>query len=237
MRHRVKVKSLILASGFGTRLYPLTISKAKGLLEYKGKALITHIAEKIPRDIDILVNTNKKFEADFRSWQDTISRQVTLCVEPVFSEEQKFGAIGSIDYWIKAKNITEDLLVIASDNYFEFDLSRFIAGYNGRNTLVAVYNLDDISKASQFGVIQLEGQRIIAFEEKPAEPKSSLIATACYIIPQRVFPLISQYCAEGKRDNLGSFIAYLMAKDEVCAHAFSELWFDAGSTGLPFLSV
>lgn len=138
MRHRVKVKSLILASGFGTRLYPLTISKAKGLLEYKGKALITHIAEKIPRDIDILVNTNKKFEADFRSWQDTISRQVTLCVEPVFSEEQKFGAIGSIDYWIKAKNITEDLLVIASDNYFEFDLSRFIAGYNGRNTLVAI---------------------------------------------------------------------------------------------------
>ena len=217
------MKSLILASGFGTRLYPLTISRAKGLLEYKGKALITHIAEKIPRDIDILVNT--------------ISRQVTLCVEPVFSEEQKFGAIGSIDYWIKARNITEDLLVIASDNYFEFDLSRFIAGYNGKNTLVAVYNLDDISKASQFGVIQLEGQRIIAFEEKPAEPKSSLIATACYILPQRVFPLISQHCAEGKRDNLGSFIAYLMDKDEVCAHAFSELWFDAGSTGLPFLSV
>ena len=231
------MKSLILASGFGTRLYPLTISQAKGLLEYKGKALITHIAEKIPRDIDILVNTNKKFEADFRSWQATISRQVTLCVEPVFSEEQKFGAIGSIDYWIRGKNIAEDLLVIASDNYFEFDLRRFIAGYNGKNALVAVYNLEDKSKASQFGVVQLEGQRIIAFEEKPAEPKSSLIATACYIFPQRVFPLISQYCAEGKRDNLGSFIAYLMAKDEVNAHAFSELWFDAGSTGLPFLSV
>ncbi|MFC1911873.1 nucleotidyltransferase family protein [Chloroflexota bacterium] len=231
------MKSLILASGFGTRLYPLTISKAKGLLEYRGKALITHLVEKIPRDIDILVNTNKKFEADFRSWQDTISRKVTLCVEPVFSEEQKFGAIGSLDYWIKNKNIADDLLVMASDNYFEFDLGRFIAGYNGKNALVAVYHLEDKSKASQFGVVQLEGQRITAFEEKPAEPKGSLIATACYLLPQRLFPLISQFCAEGKKDNLGSFIAYLMDKDEVYAHAFGELWFDAGSTGLPFLSV
>jgi len=77
------MKSLILASGFGTRLYPLTTTKAKGLLDYKGKALISHIVGKIPQDIDILVNSNKRFEADFRCWRGTIGRTVTLCVEPV----------------------------------------------------------------------------------------------------------------------------------------------------------
>lgn len=60
------MKSLILASGFGTRLYPLTITTAKCLLPYKGKPIISHVVDKIPQDIDILVNTNKKFEADFR---------------------------------------------------------------------------------------------------------------------------------------------------------------------------
>jgi len=53
------MKCLILASGFGTRLYPLTQNKVKALLEFKGKALINHIVDKILQDIDILVNINQ----------------------------------------------------------------------------------------------------------------------------------------------------------------------------------
>ena len=223
------MKALILASGFGTRLYPLTLTKAKALLEYKGKALISHIVDKIPQDIDILVNINKKFEADFRRWQGTIGRKVTLCVEPVFTEEQAFGAVGSLDYWIRAKDIADDLLVIASDNYFEFDLRRFIAAYNGENALVAVYDVGDRNKASQYGVVQLDGHRITELVEKPAQPKSSLIAIACYIFPPRIFPLLFQCCDQGKRDNLGNFISHLVETDEVHAYTFSETWFDVGS--------
>jgi glucose-1-phosphate thymidylyltransferase len=222
------MKCLILASGFGTRLYPLTQNKAKALLEYKGKAIINHIIDKVPQDIDILVNINQKFEADFRYWQDSIGRAVTLCVEPVLTEEQAFGAIGSLDYWIKAKNIAEDLLVVACDNYFEFDLRQFISTYTRKHTLVAVYDVGDKSKAGQFGVVHLDGNRITELAEKPTKPKSSLVAIACYIFPPRIFPLLFQCCTEG-RDNLGNFIAYLIEKDEVHAYTFSELWFDIGS--------
>jgi glucose-1-phosphate thymidylyltransferase len=223
------MKSLILASGFGTRLYPLTTFKAKALLEYGGKAAISHIVDKIPDDIDILVNTNKKFEADFRRWQDTVDRAITLCVEPVFTEKQAFGAVGSLNYWIRAKNIDDDLLVIASDNYFEFDLRKFIAAYNGKNTLVAVYDVGDKAEAKRFGVVQLDGHKIIEFVEKPAQPKSSLIAVACYILPPRIFPLLLQCCGQGKSDNLGNFISYLVETDEVRAYTFSDVWFDIGS--------
>ena len=223
------MKSLILASGFGTRLYPLTTTKAKALLEYKGKPLISHIVDRIPHDVDILVNSNKRFEADFRRWQETLSRAVDICVEPVFTEAQAFGAVGSLDYWIRTKNIIDDLLVIASDNYFEFDLRQFIAAYNSKNALVAVCDIGDKSKASQFGVVRLDGQNIVEFEEKPAQPESSLIATACYVLPPRIFPILSQYCAEGKKDNLGSFISYLVDRDEVHAYTFTELWLDIGS--------
>ena len=207
----------------------MTLTKAKALLEYKGKALVSHIVEKIPQDIDVLVNINKKFESDFRRWQGTLGRKVALCVEPVFTEEQALGAIGSLDYWIRAESITDDLLVIASDNYFEFDLSRFIAAYDGRNTLVAVYDIGNRSKASQYGVVHLADSRIIELEEKPAEPKSSLVATACYIFPPRIFPVLLECCDQGKRDNLGNFIAHLIEVDEVHAYAFSETWFDIGS--------
>jgi glucose-1-phosphate thymidylyltransferase len=222
------MKCLILASGFGTRLYPLTQRKAKALLEYKGKPLISHIIDKIPQDIDILVNINQKFEADFLRWQDTLDRAVTLCVEPVLTEEQAFGAVGSLDYWIRDKNITDDLLVIASDNYFELDLRKFIHAYTGKRTLVAVYDIGDKSKAGQFGVVRLEGNRIIELVEKPMKPESSLIAIACYIFPPRIFPLLFQCCTEG-RDNLGNFISYLVEIDQVQAYTFSDVWFDIGS--------
>ncbi len=223
------MKCLVLASGFGVRLYPLTIHKAKALLEYNGKPVLSHIVDKVPAGIEVFVCCNRKFEADFRKWQIHTDRQVEVCVEDVWNEEQKKGAIGSLNFWVEEKKFTDDLLVIAGDNYFEFDLKDFIAAYNGKNVLVAVHDINDRQKARQFGVVKLDGKRIVEFEEKPAEPKSSLVATAVYILPPRVFPVLSHYHSLGERDNLGSFIAYLVEREEVHAYAFSEAWRDIGS--------
>ncbi len=223
------MKCLILAGGFGTRLYPRTINRAKALLEYKGKPIISHIVDKVPQNIDIMVSTNKRFETDFRHWQQRINREVEILIEKALRENQKLGAVGSLNFWVESKPIVEDLLVIAGDNYFEFDLAQFIASYDGKHTLVAVYDIGSKDKASQFGVVQLDGHRIAELQEKPAKPKSSLIATASYIFPQRIFPLLHQYCQRGKKDNLGSFIAYLIDKDEVHAYTFTESWLDIGS--------
>jgi glucose-1-phosphate thymidylyltransferase len=221
------MKCLILAGGFGTRLYPL-INKSKALLEYKGKPLLSHLVDKIPPNVEIMVSTNLKFEADFRQWRQGVSREIDLCIEAIWSEEQKKGALGSLDFWVNTKHIGEDLLVMAGDNYFEFDLSQFIAAYDGNNTLVAVHDIGDKSRAGQFGVVRLDGSRLAGLEEKPAQPTSSLIATACYIFPPRIFPLLRQYCSI-KRDNLGNFISYLIEVDQVHGYLFAEPWFDIGS--------
>ncbi len=223
------MKCLILAGGFSTRMYPLTINRAKALLEYKDKPVINHIVGKIPPNIDILISINRKFETDFRIWQQRIDRQVELLIEQASSEDQKLGAVSSLNYWVENKSIADDLLVIAGDNYFEFDITQFMSEYDGDHTLVAVYDIGNRDKASQFGVLRLEGRKIIELQEKPAVPKSSLVATACYIFPQRALPLLTEYCRQGKRDNLGSFIAYLIGHAEVHAYTFSKLWLDIGS--------
>ena len=77
----------------------------------------------------------------------------------------KEGAVSALNLWVNQKGITEDLLVIAGDNYFEFDLSHFIAVYNGENTLVAICDIGDKNKASHFGVVmrrflRLSGERL-----------------------------------------------------------------------------
>lgn len=223
------MKCLILAGGFGTRLYPLTVNKAKALFDYQGKPLLSHLVEMVPRDMDVLVSINKKFEADFQGWQQGIDRQVELCLEEAHNNEQKKGAVSALNLWVKHKGINEDLLVIAGDNYFGFDLSHFISSFNGKNTLVAVHDIGDRERASHFGVVRLNGNRIVNIEEKPAAPSASLISTACYILPPRVFSYLNQYCSEGRRDNLGDFISYLVANDKVYAYIFKEKWFDIGT--------
>ena len=223
------MQCLILASGFGTRLYPLTLNYAKALLPYRGKPMINHIVDKIPPEIEILVNVNKKFEADFRAWQRRQSRHVTICVEDVYNEEERLGAIDSLNYWIQHKYINEDLLLFGSDNYFEFELKEFVSAYNRKNVLIAVYDIGDPSRATQYGVVRVEGGWIVELEEKPAKPKSSLVATACWIIPPRVFPTLNDFCAGEHKENLGNFISYLIEKDDVCAFPFNEMWIDIGN--------
>lgn len=176
------MKCLILASGFGTRLYPLTRDTAKALIGYKGKPLLTHIVEKIPHNIDILLVTNRKLEADFRRWRESIDRKVGIGIEDVWTEKDKKGALGSLTFGKEQEDIKEDLLVLASDDYFEFDLSQFLAADTGKNALVAVHDIGDKDRASQFGVVEVEKGRIVKCEEKPIRPKASLIGIAPEIV-------------------------------------------------------
>jgi glucose-1-phosphate thymidylyltransferase len=225
---------LILAGGFATRLYPLTVNKAKALLEYKGKPVISHIIDKIPREMKILVSTNRKFEEDFWKWQRTLERPVEICIEEAVTDEQKKGAVGAIDFWVKTKNITDDLLVIAADNYFDLQLAELIKAFDRRNPLIAVFDVGDkekaceIGKACQLGLVILEGNRVIRLDEKPPEATSSVLSTGVYVLPAGIFPVLSKYCAEKKRDNLGSFISYLLERENVRAYTFSGTWVDIG---------
>ena len=223
------MKCLLLASGFGTRLYPITENVAKGLLPYKGKPLINHLVEKIPKEMELYVNTNKRFESQFLNWQKSLDREVVLCVEPVFNKQQSLGAVGSLEYWVSENAICDDLIIFASDNYFEFDVSGFLSAFDGIHPLIAVYDITDKEAARQFGVVKLNGKKVAEFAEKPEKPESSLIATACYIFPSHVIPILHQFCRSGKRDNLGDFIKYLVDVDLVNAYIFKELWFDIGS--------
>ncbi len=228
------MKCLILASGFATRLYPLTLTRAKPLLVYRGRPLLSHLVDQVPADLDITVTMNRKFEQDFRAWQETAPREVELLVEEVWNEEQSLGAIGSLSNAITRLSIREDILALAGDNYFEFSIPDFIGTSNGVNALLAVYDIGDKKAARELGVVSIEGSKVVEFEEKPTRPKSTLVATGCYILPTRIFPILEDYCASHRRDNLGDFIRHLVEEDEVHAWSFQEEWVDIGSVFSPW---
>jgi glucose-1-phosphate thymidylyltransferase len=232
------MKAVILAGGFAKRMLPLTENQAKALLPVAGRPIIDYILEKLETlDCvrDVFVSTNEKFEPSFREWMAGLKtrKKVKLVVECHDCEEKKFGAVGGLKYLIDKQKINDDLLIIAGDNLFEFNLGSFIS-YCGdcRDTTIAFYDICDKEKVRRrFGVAILGKDNTVKdFEEKPEEPKSTLISTGIYLIPKEELHFINDYLLEKNNpDAPGFFFQWLRDKRPIRGFVFTEKWFDIGS--------
>src|SRR4029079_15548391 len=85
---------------------------------------------------------------------------------------------------------------------------------------LAVYDCHDLELATHYGVVDVgEDDRVVGFEEKPSEPRTTLVATAAYIYHREHVPLVERYLAEGNpSDQPGPLIAWLDRRQHVHAH-------------------
>ncbi len=232
------MKAIILAAGYATRLYPLTKEKPKALLEIKGKTILDYIVGKIEKlsEVDeILVVTNNKFSLAFEQWatERKSIKQIRIINDTTFSEEDRLGALGDLNYVIEMEKILDSFLVIAGDNLFEYNLHKLLGFFLEKNSsVVACRDLGkkDLLK-SKFGVVEFDNEKkITGFEEKPPEPKTTFAATACYVFKKDDLLYLKEYIKEGNsKENVGDFIKYLSIKSSVYAFVFKEKWFDIGS--------
>lgn len=231
------MKAIILCAGYATRLYPLTLDKPKPLLCVAGKPLLEHILFRIEEveDIDeIFIITNDKFYNHFLEWAKGFKTNKTLKVinDNTTSNEDRLGAIGDIHFVIKEENLDDDIIVIAGDNLFEFSLDHLNKFFREKkSSVVALYDVQDKELAKKYGIVGLDdGLKIVDFEEKPADPKSTLASTACYVFSKADIEELENCIRENKKpDNLGDFIQYISSKKEVFGFVFGERWFDIGS--------
>lgn len=232
------MKSLILAAGYATRLYPLTLNRPKPLLIVGRKPAIEYIIERIEEieEVDeILVVTNAKFFKQFKGWRKTFSPKVPLKIlnDGTASEESKLGAVGDIDFVIKREKIADDLLVIGGDNLFELGLREFVdfAKHKAPASSVGLHKLKNKQLVKKYSQVTLDSNnRIIKFIEKPQKPTSSLVARCIYFFSQSELGLISKYIVLGNStDAPGNYISWLCQRVSVYGFAFSGKWYDIGN--------
>ena len=230
--------AIILAAGYATRLYPLTLNTPKPLLSVGGKPILERIIEKLSEvdEIDnIHVVTNNKFYDHFVEWRRKFpsTKNIHVINDGTLSNEDRLGALGDIKFTLEKQNINDDVLIIAGDNLFEFSLKDFVKSHKEHgSSLVAFYDLKDPMKlANKFGVgIIDENKRVINFEEKPEQPKSSLASTGCYVYDKEAIQILKDGIGdEHFNDNSGNFIVHLLDVSKVHAYVFDEGWFDIGS--------
>ncbi|PIO08459.1 hypothetical protein COU59_01590 [Candidatus Pacearchaeota archaeon CG10_big_fil_rev_8_21_14_0_10_34_12] len=224
------MKTVILAAGFGTRLYPLTLNKSKVLLEIKGKPLVDYTIEKIPRKEGIVIVTNGKFYNDFQEWAKNHPK-IKIVNDNVFENENRLGGIGDLWLAIEKEKIYDDLLIVLGDNFFGFEISDFVETFKkNQEIMMGVYETS-IEQAKKFGVVEIDDDmNLKGVEEKPENPRSNLIIAGLYALPKENIKDIREYVRSGKNnEGVTYLIKDLMKREKIKVHQFRGEWHDIGS--------
>jgi glucose-1-phosphate thymidylyltransferase len=231
------MKAIILAAGYATRLWPLTLDKPKPLLPVGKKPIIEHIMkrlEKINGLSEIHIVSNTKFVEAFTQWKKNYrcKKKIFVTDDGMKTLDERRGSIGDTIFTIEKRKINTDILVVAGDNLFDFDLNVFIkkARSNSQNASIGLFDIKDKKLAKEYGIASLNKNSTIAsFEEKPLKPKTTLAAMCLYYFPKDKIRLLKKYKADGHPlDLAGSFIKWLSQRESVYGHVFKGRWLDIG---------
>jgi len=231
---------IILAAGYATRLYPLTLDKAKPLLEVAGRPMIEWVLDNladVPNLGTIYIVTNDKFANDFQTWaaryQDRQpALQLKIINDGSKSDDDKLGAIGDISFVITRENLAQsDLLIIAGDNLFNESLRGFVNYAKKTVATVGIYDIGDLEAIKKYGNITIDSNSTIThFEEKPEKPRSTLAALAVYYYSREAAALLTTYLAAGNNpDQPGRFVQWLYQRKSVKTFQIKGQWLDIGS--------
>lgn len=231
------MKAIVLAAGYATRLYPLTKDRPKPLLEVAGKTIFDYIVEKMDKvnQIDeVTIVTNNKFTTYFEDWTKTAaySKKLTVVNDGTLTNATRLGAIGDIQFVLEQLNIKDDLMVLAGDNLFDFELTDFASYFEEMGTdCITAYHEENNDQLKRAGIVELDNDRkVISFEEKPEKPKSSYCVPAFYLYQKDTLPLFNQYLADGNNpDAPGHFVPYLIEHKPVHAYLFEGKRYDIGT--------
>lgn len=229
------MKCLILAAGYATRLYPLTESFPKPLLEVGGKAILDWLVD----DVDAaglvdeyVVISNHKFAPQFEAWAAGRPQRIAVVDDGTCTNETRLGAVRDIQFAIEQRRLDDDLLVLAGDNVLDFSLARFLRyAMEKKTSCVMRYFEPSEEKLRRCGVALVdEDDLVLSLEEKPAQPKSHWATPPFYFYTKqdarRVRAGIEAGCGT---DAPGSFIAWLCAQTAVHSMEMPGRRYDVGN--------
>jgi glucose-1-phosphate thymidylyltransferase len=227
------MKAIILAAGFAKRLYPLTKNFPKPLLKIKGKPLVDEIVKKIQeiKEVDqILLVTNNKFYDFFIDWKNE-DNFIKIINDGVDEESKKRGAIGDLVFTLESEKIDEDILVIAGDAFFTFSLKEPYNLFKKSNKDLTVFqDLKDKDSAKDFGVAVISENKILDFQEKPLNPKSTICSVPIYFYRKETLKLIKEFDKKTSiSDQPGLFLQDLYKRVPIYAYLAQGKWIDVGS--------
>lgn len=229
------MKTIILAAGYATRLYPLTENFPKPLLQVGEKAILDWLIDDIQASglvDEYVVVTNHRFAGIFRDWAAARGGPVAVVDDGTCDNGTRLGAVKDIQFAVEARDMREDALVIAGDNVLDFSLVPFVRfGAENDCPCVMCYEENDLARQRRTAVITVNGDDIItSYEEKPVTPRGNLAVPPFYFYRAQDLRRIPEALAAGCGcDAPGSFAAWLSARTPMKAWRMPGSRYDIGN--------
>ena len=170
------MQAVILAAGKGTRMLPLTETRPKPMLKVANKPILEHNLEQLTDLVDevILVVSYKKeiienyFGTDFNGLKIKYVEQKEL--------------LGTGNALERAKNELEDDFIVLSgdDLYFREDIKKVLK----KKPCILI---KEVENPEDFGVVEIENNKVIGLEEKPKNARSNLVNSGLYHLNKEIF--------------------------------------------------
>jgi glucose-1-phosphate thymidylyltransferase len=180
---------IVLAGGLGTRLSPLTNVTNKHLLPVHDKPMIYYPIDTLVRAgiRDILLVTGGNNAGDFLRLLGNGKEFGLEHLDYVYQEGEGgiAAALSLARYYAEGKR----MVVILGDNIIEDDIGPHVRAYRAQPKGAKIL-LKEVSDPERFGVAEIDGDRVIGIEEKPAQPRSHYAVTGIYMYDDRVFSII-----------------------------------------------
>ena len=222
------MKAMILAAGFGTRLFPLTIDRTKPAIPFLGKPLVGYVAEYVAKFgfTDVVVNLHHQPESVEKALGDGGNYGVKI--HYTLEEPKILGTAGALD---NARHYLENetFLIVNGKIITDIDISAALETHRNSGALATMV-LKPNPKRERFTIVETEGNLITGFGDFPTFDSrlstldSPLMFTGIHILEPRVFNYIPRGVYS---DIVPTFYRPAIARGEkIVAHITDANWFE-----------
>jgi mannose-1-phosphate guanylyltransferase len=217
------MEAVILAGGFGTRLRPLTYTRAKSLLPILNKPMIIYLIESLPKEVDkvILAVNYRKNQIEQYFNEHDCGKEIIINDEP-----NPLGTGGAVKF--AERYITGRFFVLNSDIICSLSLKDMI-NFHLQYNAVSSISLWPVKNVSEFGVADVKTDgNIVRFVEKPRpeDAPSNFINAGAYLLE----PEILDYIETGRLVSIEKEIFPQIINDtkRFFGFKFEGYWMDIG---------
>ncbi|MDE6548209.1 MAG: nucleotidyltransferase family protein [Muribaculaceae bacterium] len=231
------MKTITIAAGYATRLYPLTENFPKPLLKIGDSTILDRMMadiDAIPEVDEHIIVTNHRFAPIFEEWKaySNYSKPITIIDDGTSTNETRLGAVRDLLLALETCSVDDDIMVLAADNILDFSMKGFVEYFKEKGTSVIMcHHEPELRKLQRTGVIAVDDDmKVLDMQEKPEKPVSNWAVPPFYIYSRRDLPLIRECMEHGCRfDAPGNLAHYLTDVTTLHAWPMAGTRFDIGS--------
>lgn len=224
------MKGLILCGGLGTRLFPMTKITNKHLLPVYDKPMVYYpIMTLVEAGIDdIMIVTGGNNAGDFLRLLGNGSEFGLKHINYTYQEKEGgiAEAVGLAEHFAGNDLLT----VILGDNILDDSIEKAVGDFEKQGSGGKIF-LKKVDDPAQYGVAEIQGDRIVSIEEKPSEPKSNLAVIGVYMYDSTVFEIIRTIKPSGRGElEITDVNNSYIEKGQMTYKIVEGWWGDAGAS-------